>query len=326
MLLFLTALFGGLIVLIWSADRFVAGAAATARLLGMSPLLIGMLVVGFGTSAPEMLISAISAANGASGIALGNAWGSNVANIALILGLSAVVHPIAVQSQVLRIEIPILTLVTATAAWQVFDGTVSRVDGLILVVAIVVLIGWSIFRSRRVPQDLLGDQVSRELTPPETGGAGPSLRRGLLDLVGGLLLLTLSSRILVWGAVGVAQTAGISDLVIGLTIVALGTSLPELASAIAAARKGEDDIALGNVIGSNLFNTLAVVGIGALIRPIQVEPMVLSRDLPVMAGLTLLLFVVGVGWRGRPGRINRVEGAILIALYLLYMGWIALSL
>ncbi len=318
--------------MIWSADRFVMGAAGTARVLGMSPLLIGMLVVGFGTSAPEMLISAISAAQGASGIALGNAWGSNIANIALILGISAVVHPVAVRSRILKIELPVLTAVTAVAAVQVLDGMIGRIDATILLVGIIGLVGWSVYESRSSRADLLATEIAAasltgSATTPDTAPAtGESvLRSHILWLVVGLAVLVGSSRVLVWGAVGLATAAGISDLVIGLTVVAVGTSLPELASSVAAARRGEDDIAVGNVIGSNLFNTLAVVGIGAMIRPILVDPMVLSRDLPVMAGLTLLLFVLGIGWRGRPGRINRWEGALLLTMYGVYLTTIALG-
>lgn len=329
---FSIALLGGLVALIWSADRFVAGAAGTAGALGLSPLLIGMLVVGFGTSAPEMLISAISAYQGASGIALGNAWGSNIANIALILGISALLRPVAVRSRILKIELPVLAAVTGIAAIQILNGVIGRIDAAILLAGIAGLVGWSIYESRSAHADLLAQEIvgaaagaDRADAPPPAGrpDSEPTLAIHLLWVVVGLVVLIISSRILVWGAVGLATAAGISDLVIGLTVVAVGTSLPELASSVAAARRGEDDIAVGNVIGSNLFNTLAVVGIGAMIRPITVDPVVLTRDLPVMAGLTLLLFIVGVGWRGRPGRINRWEGALLLSVYVAYMITIA---
>jgi cation:H+ antiporter len=323
-ILYAIALVGGLLVLVKSADWFVDGAANLARTLGMSPLLIGMLIVGFGTSAPEMLISGISAFDGASGIALGNAWGSNIANIALILGVSALVQPVRVQTRVLRVELPTLTVITAIAALQILDGTIGRIDATILLVLIVSIIGWSIHESRRNRADPIipaaVDDRGDDAPEPD------SLPRSLTKLIGGLVLLVASSRTLVWGAVGIATQAGVSDLVIGLTIIALGTSLPELASSIAAARRGEDDIALGNVLGSNLFNTLAVVGIGAMIRPITVEPDVVVRDLPVVAGLTLLLFVFGVGRRGRPGLISRPDAILLLGIYFGYMGWIGYSL
>jgi cation:H+ antiporter len=300
----------------------------------MSPLLIGMLVVGFGTSAPEMLISAISASQGASGIALGNAWGSNIANIALILGISALVHPVAVRSRILKIELPVLAAVTVVAAVQILNGEIGRVDAAILLAGIAGLVGWSIYESRSAHADMLAREIvgagagaDRGDAPPPAGfsESGPTLATHILWLVVGLVVLIASSRILVWGAVGLATAAGVSDLVIGLTVVAVGTSLPELASSVAAARRGEDDIAVGNVIGSNLFNTLAVVGIGAMIRPIAVDPAVLTRDLPVMAGLTLLLFIVGIGWRGRPGRINRWEGALLLSVYVGYVALITVT-
>jgi cation:H+ antiporter len=318
-LIFTLALIVGLAALIWSADRFIAGASGIARYLGMSPLLIGMLIVGFGTSAPEMLVSAISALDGAPGIALGNAWGSNVANIGLILGISALVRPVVVQRRILRIEMPLLALVTVVAGFQLLDGTVSHLDAVMLLVGFLLFVVGSIVAGKRgaMPVPDLPEEAAQE--------APPTLARALTELIGGMLLLVASSRAVVWGAVGIATAAGISDLVIGLTIIAVGTSLPELASSIAAARRGEDDIAIGNVIGSNLFNTLAVVGIAGAIRPFAVERVVVTRVLPVMAALTAAIFVIGFARRGRVGRITRVEGALLVAAYLAYMVWIATS-
>ena len=264
------AILVGLIVLVWSADRFVDGAAATANYLGMSPLLIGMVIVGFGTSAPEMVVTAIAASQGNPGLALGNAYGSNIANIALILGLVAVIKPIAVASGVLRKELPILALVTLLAGWQLYDGYLSRLDALVLGVVFVAVMGWSIRQGVTGKGDPLGAEISRELASHPM-----PLKTAVMWLVIGLALLIGSSRLLVWGSVEVAHFFGISDLIIGLTIVAIGTSLPELASSLIAIRKGEHDIALGNVIGSNLFNTLAVVGIAAGIHPLAVDPIVL---------------------------------------------------
>lgn len=308
----LLAIVAGLALLVWSAGRFVEGAAATAGHFGMPPLLIGMVVVGFGTSAPEMVVSALAASQGNPGLALGNAYGSNIANIALILGITALITPIAVHSQVMRRELPILTLVTLFAGWQVLDGTLSRLDALMLIGVFFVLLGWSIWSGLRGASDPMAADVTAELE----AHAMP-LRRALGWLVAGLVLLILSSRILVWGAVDLATAFGVSDLIIGLTIVAIGTSLPELASSIIAARKGEHDLALGNILGSNLFNTLAVVGIAGMISPMAVADEVLVRDLPVMAALTIALFLLGYGFRG-PGRINRVEGALLLAAFLGY--------
>jgi cation:H+ antiporter len=307
----------GLALLVWSADRFVDGSAATARYFGMPPLLIGMVVVGFGTSAPEMVVSAISASQGNPGIALGNAYGSNITNIALILGLTSLISPIAVHSQVLRKELPILTAITALAAWQLWDGDVTRTEALVLLGVFSGLMTWTIMQGLRGKADPLGSEMEQQLQVH----AMP-LNRALIWLVVGLVLLIVSSRILVWGAVKIAQGFGVSDLIIGLTIVAIGTSLPELASSIIALRKGEHDLALGTVIGSNLFNTLAVVGIAGVIHPMSVGPEVFSRDILVMAVLTISLFVIGYGFRG-PGRINRFEGAVLLACYVGYTAYLA---
>lgn len=306
------AIAAGLALLVWSADRFVDGAASAARHFGMPPLLIGMVIVGLGTSAPEMVVAALAAGQGNPGIALGNAYGSNITNIALILGVCALIAPITVHSLILRKELPILTLVTALAAWQLWDGTLSRLDAAVLLLVFGGLMGWTIVQGFRKKRDALGSEMEQELqahTMP--------IRRALFWLVAGLVLLIISSRILVWGAVEIAHSFGVSDLIIGLTIVAVGTSLPELASSIIATRKGEHDIAIGNVLGSNLFNTLAVVGIAGSIQPLAVEPAIFNRDMLVMGIVTLLLFGFGYGFTG-PGRINRLEGAILLACYIGY--------
>ena len=319
MIIPLLAVIAGFALLIWSADRFVAGAAAAAQHFGMPALLIGMVVVGFGTSAPEMVVSGLAAAQGNPGIALGNAYGSNITNIALILGLTALISPIAVHSQVLRRELPLLIAVTALAAWQLRDGNVTRGEALGLLTVFAVVMGWSILQGFRQRGDALGEEMSQELaTHPMP------LPRALVWLGVGLLLLIASSRLLVWGAVSIAQLLGVSDLLIGLTVVAIGTSLPELASSIIAARRGEHDLALGNIIGSNLFNTLAVVGIAGSIAPLAAEPEVFTRDMLVMGVLTLSLVIFGYGFRG-PGRINRLEGAVLLTAYVAYTGWLAYS-
>lgn len=312
----LIALVSGLVLLIWSADRFVEGSASAARHFGMPPLMIGMVIVGFGTSAPEMVVSALAASQGNGGIALGNAYGSNITNIALILGLTALISPITVHSQVLRKELTILTAVTALAGWQVSDGEISLFDALALLGVFGALVLWTIWQGLRKNTDTLGSEMNQELdlhTMP--------LRYALFWLSVGLALLIVSSRILVWGATEIARGLGISDLIIGLTIVAVGTSLPELASSIIAARRGEHDIALGNILGSNLFNTLAVVGIAGAIRPLAAAPEIFDRDMLVVAGLTLSLFVIGYGFR-RAGRINRIEGALLVICYAGYAAWL----
>lgn len=306
----------GVVLLVWSADRFVEGSAATARYYGMSALLIGMVIVGFGTSAPEMIVSALASLRGNSGIALGNAYGSNITNIALILGLSALVSPIAVHSQVLQKELPVLTAVTALAAWQIQDGSITRTDALMLLLVFAGLMAWSVFQGIRRQPDPFDIEIELELEQRTL-----PIGRAIFWLVAGLAVLIVSSRLLVWGAVEIAQGFGVSDLIIGLTIVAVGTSLPELASSLIATGKGEHDIALGNVLGSNLFNTLAVVGIAGLIRPMAVGPEVFFRDIPVMAALTLSLYIFGFRFRGQ-GRINRLEGLLLLfcfAGYTLYL-------
>jgi len=314
-LAFFAVLFG-LALLVWSADRFVDGASSTARHFGMPPLLIGMVIIGFGTSAPEMVVSTLAAWQGNPGLALGNAYGSNIANIALILGLTALISPLAVHSQVLRKELPILTAITALAAWQLWDGDITRTDALILLGVFGGLMAWTIRQGMQQKADAFGSEVEQELNV-----RGMPLRRAIVWLVLGLALLIVSSRILVWGAVEIAHGFGVSDLIIGLTIIAVGTSLPELASSIIAAGKGEHDIALGNIIGSNLFNTLAVVGVAGMIRPLAAAPEVFNRDMLVMTTLTLSLFIIGYGFRG-PGRINRIEGAVLLACYVGYTGYL----
>lgn len=303
----------GLAILVWSADRFVEGAAATAQHFSVPPLLIGMVVVGFGTSAPEMVVSAISAVEGNPGIALGNAYGSNIANIALVLGVTALISPVLVHSSILRKELPLLLGVTLLAVYQVWDGEITRLDALVLLLAFFIIMGWTIWNGVKKGTDSLAADLEEDLA-----GKNLTLKLALLWLVVGLLLLVVSSRLLVWGSVEVAQSLGVSDLIIGLTIVAIGTSLPELASSVAAARKGEHDMALGNILGSNLFNTLAVVGIAGAIHPLGFGPEVFSRDAMLMLLLTLALFVLGYGYKKRQGSINRLAGVALLACYVAY--------
>lgn len=310
----------GLIVLVWSADRFVDGAAATARHLGMPTLLIGMVIIGFGTSAPEMVVSALAAIQGNPGLALGNGFGSNITNIALILGLTAILAPIAVQSRILKAELPVLMGATLLVGALMYDLEISRTDAWTMLAAFIVIMSWSIWQGMRQPKDALADDIAHELEDDHL-----PLGRAIIWLLIGLALLIASSRLLVWGAVDIATALGVSDLIIGLTIVAIGTSLPELASSIIAVRKNEHDLAIGNVIGSNLFNTLAVVGIAGAIHPLSVDSEVLYRDWMVMSGLTVSLFVLGYGVLGR-GRINRIEGALLLAAYIGYAGYLFYTL
>lgn len=312
MLNYILAVLGGFLFLVWGADRFVVGAAATARNLGVAPLIIGLTIVGFGTSAPEMLVSAVAALQGNPGLAVGNAIGSNITNIALILGLTALIVPLSINSKLLRRELPILMAAMIAGLLLLLDGDLSRLDGVILLLGLVAMVIWMV-RTGLAERggDPLGtefsDEIPRDMPMP----------RALFWVGIGLLVLLASSQLLVWGAVGIAQTLGVSDLIIGLTIVALGTSLPELAASIVSALKGEHDIAVGNVIGSNLFNLLAVLGIPGLLHPLAIESAVLTRDYPIMIGLTLIFFGMAYGFRA-PGRINRLEGGILLASYLGY--------
>jgi len=325
MILAVVAVVVGLVVLVWSADKFVDGAVGVARYCGMSTLLIGMVIVGFGTSAPEMVVSAISAMQDAPELALGNAYGSNIANIALILGVTAIISPVIVVRKALKRDLPVLLAVTGLAFFLATDDAINRIDGLILLVVFAGVMTFNIVSELRAKPK--GNNFEETVAEP----AETSLGKSILWLVLGLVLLVASSRALVWGAVLIARALGVSDLLIGLTIVAVGTSLPELASSIAAARKGENDLAFGNIIGSNLFNTLAVVGIAATIAPMDsYEPSVLCRDLPVMSVLTVLLLLFGlpvrksrVGADGkRIGRINRIEGAVFLAIYVGYIGFL----
>jgi len=324
MLLPIIAVIIGLVVLVWSADKFVDGAVGVARFCGMSTLLIGMVIVGFGTSAPEMVVSAISAMQDAPELALGNAYGSNIANIALILGVTAIISPVIVVRKALKRDLPILLAVTALSVILVSDGSIGRFDGIVLLLVFAGVMGFNIWNEIRQKS-----KAAETVEPEFDSAEKPALGKSIMWLIVGLLLLVSSSRALVWGAVEIARALGVSDLLIGLTIVAVGTSLPELASSIAAARKGEDDLAFGNIIGSNLFNTLLVVGIAASIAPMDsFEPSVFNRDMPVMAVLTVLLLLFGLPVRKkridagghRIGRINRIEGATFLAIYVGYIG------
>lgn len=317
MLMAIGAIIAGLVLLVWSADKFVEGAAATAKHLGMPTLLIGMVIIGFGTSAPELAVSAMAASDGNPGLALGNGYGSNITNIALIVGLTAIIAPIAVHPQVIRKELPLLLVLTLIAGAQLLDGELSRIDGWVLLGVFAAVMGWSIYQGYQGKEDpQAGDTETEMIAHPMP------LKSAIIWLVVGLVLLIVSSRILVWGAVTIAQSLGISDLIIGLTIVAIGTSLPELASALAAVKKNEHDLILGNILGSGIFNILAVVGLAAVIEPLSVAPEVLYRDWTLMFGLTLALLVMGFGLTGWRKLISRVDGALLLLVYVGYTGYL----
>lgn len=318
-LLALAAFLTGLAVLVWSADRFVDGASGTAVCLRIPVLIIGMVIVGFGTSAPELLVSALAALDSKPELSIGNAYGSNIANIALILGVTALFSPVLVRRTVLKREMPVLLLGTLLSLVLLWDLEVSRADSVLLMLFFAVVMTVSVLIA--VKKRGLGPALDTESgsRPPES--PAPSLGKSLFWLITGLVVLIVSSKMLVWGAVEMAAILGISDIIVGLTVVAGGTSAPELASSIIAAKKGQDDLAVGNVVGSNLFNTLAVVGVAGVIQPFSITPDVIYRDMLLMTLLTLGVYVFGYS-RGGDGRISRKEGIVLTLIYAIYTAFL----
>ncbi|MBU2881928.1 calcium/sodium antiporter [Psychrosphaera sp. B3R10] len=300
-------------VLVWSADKFVYGASGLARNLGVSPMIIGLTIVAMGSSAPEIMVSANAALNGATDTSVGNALGSNITNILLVLGITTMVRPLTVSSTTLYREMPILLGFTLLAWYILSDNVLSFNEGIGLLVGFFMFIGFLIFLANHTknPNDPLladnDDEIPSDL---------PTLY-AVLWVIAGLIMLPLSSHFLVNSAVIIAQFFGISDLVIGLTIIAIGTSLPELAASVAGVLKGEDDMAIGNVIGSNIFNILAVLSVGALIHPSEIDPNAASRDIFVMIGATVALLFMAMNFKGTR-RINRVEGGLLLVGFVAY--------
>jgi cation:H+ antiporter len=319
MLLFSLAIIAGLLVLIWSADRFVSGAVATALNLGMTPMMIGLTVVAFGTSAPELIVSATAALDNASHLAIGNAIGSNIANIALVLGATTLVSAIPLKKAILKVEFPVLMMATFLATLLLADGSLDAFDGIGL--SIILLI--SLFALAKL-QNSPATEIEIEIEEIEDSKS-ISARKAYLLLAGSILLLLASSKLLVWGAVGVATELGVSKLIIGLTIVAIGTSLPELAASVASALKGHHDLALGNIIGSNLFNLLAVLAIPALLSPgtaggIPLSETLLFRDYALMLGLTFgLAALVYIKHTIKQDNIGKIAGTLLLAIYVAYL-------
>jgi len=321
MLISLVQLFGGFILLVWGADRLVAGASATARNLGVAPLIIGLTIVAFGTSAPEMIVSAVAAYQGKPGLAVGNAIGSNITNIGLVLGLTAIIYPLRVESETLKREYPLLLLIMIVCFIMAIDLQFSRLEGVILIIGFFSLIGWMVHLGmRKEPEDPLAQEFEAEIP------SDMPMKVAVGWLLVGVIVLPLSSRFLVEGALSIARMLEVSETIIGLTIVALGTSLPELAAALTSALREEDDLAIGNVIGSNMFNILAVLGIAAIIEPVSFDETVLKQDIPVMFVFTVMLFFMAYGIKG-PGRISRRSGTLLLSLFLLYevMVWLTAS-
>ncbi|MDT0584102.1 MULTISPECIES: calcium/sodium antiporter [Alteromonadaceae] len=306
----------GLAVLSWSADKFVYGASALAKNFGVSPMMIGLTIVAMGSSAPEIVVSATASINGNPNTAVGNALGSNITNIALVLGITALIKPLLVSSTTLKRELPVLLLVTLFAVYFLSDSYLSPVEGIILITMFVIVLGGMAWLSFKVDKN---DPLIAE-TEDEIPNNVPTVNAVTWVIVG-LVMLPLSAHFLVESAVFIARHFGVSDLVIGLTIIALGTSLPELAASIAGVRKGEDDLALGNIIGSNIFNILAVLAMPGLIAPGLLDADASSRDSYVMLGLTILLFVFCFNLRGTR-QINRYEGGIFVLAFLAYQYWL----
>ena len=303
----------GLTLLVWSADRFVYGAAAFAKNFGISPLIIGLTIVAMGSSAPEMLVSATAAFGGKTDTSVGNAIGSNITNILLVLGVTALIKPISVASKTVRRELPLMLAVCLLAFWMLLDNHLSRFEGTVLFIGFITFILTLIFMSMKQKNDKDPMLIEAESEIPD----GVSNPKAIFWLIVGLIILPLSAHLLVTGAVEIAVHFGISDLVIGLTIIAIGTSLPELAASVMGVLKGEHDLAIGNIVGSNIFNILAVLSLGGMINPADIDTNASARDFPIMLISSVALIVMAIGVN-RQGRINRIEGFILFVAFIAY--------
>ena len=312
MWLALSSIVAGLALLVWSADKFVEGASSISRHLGVSTMIIGITVIGFGTSAPEILVSLIAVLEDTPDLAIGNALGSNIANIGLILGVTALIAPLRIAKITFSREFPLLLFATAVMGWCLYDGVLDTLDGFLLLTLLGLML-WYLVRSHRLEGEATLDQ--NELNQDTQPDISFSASAGWLLL--GLIILVGSSKLLVWGATEIAHTLGVSELIIGLTIVALGTSLPELAASIVSVRKGEPDLAIGNIIGSNLFNSLAVIGIPAVITRFSIDTLAVTRDLPVVIVLTLLLFGLSRFPTASRG-LSRLKGFWLLVGFVIY--------
>lgn len=312
MLIACLGLIVGFVTLVWSADRFLNGAAASARLVGMSPLMIGLTIVSLGTSAPEIVVAVAAALNGTTLLAIGNAIGSNIANIGLVLGIGALIAPLPFARSVLGSELPWLMATTLAAFLVLFNLHLGRWEGIALLLMLGVLM-WRLVREHR--------QENVEELEPELEEIAAleqlSKRQAIIWLATGLLVLLLSAQLLVWAATQVALLLGVSELIIGLTVIAVGTSLPELAATVGSVLKGHTDIAIGNVVGSNILNILAVMALPAIIAPVTLDVAVMWRDFGMMLAMTLLLVLFAYGLNRRPV-ITRFEGAILLLAWIGY--------
>jgi cation:H+ antiporter len=316
MLLNIVEVIIGLLLLIWGADRFVHGAAAMARNLGVAPLMIGLTIVAFATSAPEVLVSVVASLRGEPDLAVGNALGSNIANIGLVLGSVALIKPIELKSATLRREMPALLAVSLLTVALFLDAYLSRVDGLVLLMGLIIVLIWL---ARLGFRSSAGDpmQTDFEAEIPKH----VSMKKAIMWFVVGIATLLVGAELMVDGAVDIAKSLGVSEIVIGVTLVAIATSLPELAVSLVSALKGEFGLALGNIVGSNTFNLLAVVGVAATIQPAALPPSVLSLHLFVMVAFTLVLFAMTYEYDGK-GQITRFEGFALIVAYLAYCTYV----
>jgi cation:H+ antiporter len=303
----------GLVLLVWSADRFVYGAAAIAKNFGISPLIIGLTIVAMGSSAPEMLVATSAALADKTDTAVGNAIGSNITNILLVLGITAMIRPLSVSSKIVKRELPFMLFICFAAFWMIGDNHLSRVEGIILLSGFVIFIFTLIQISLRQSneKDPLIEEMQNEI-PNNVNN-----RKAIFWLIVGLILLPLSAHILVDSSVTIAKHFGISDLVIGLTVIAIGTSLPELAASVMGVIKGEHDLAIGNIVGSNIFNILAVLSLGGVINPDIIDVNAASRDFPIMLIASIALMAMAFGYK-RDGRINRIEGGILVIAFIAY--------
>ncbi|HSG97652.1 MAG TPA: calcium/sodium antiporter [Woeseiaceae bacterium] len=306
----------GLVLLVWGADRFVHGAAATARNLGVAPLLIGLTVVAFATSAPEILVSVVAAVQGEPGLAFGNAIGSNIVNIGLVLGVTALIRPIKLESATLRREMPAMLAVSLLTVSLFLDQHLSRIDGLVMLTGLVIVMVWlARLGTRSAASDPIARDYEAEIPTDVT------MVMAIVWSVVGLGTLLVGADLLVEGAIGIAKLLGVSEVVIGITIVALGTSLPELAVSVASALKGEYGLAIGNIVGSNIFNLLAVIGVAATIAPAALPPTVLSLHIFVMVAFTLILFAMTYDYDGS-GKLSRLEGLALLLAYIAYGSYV----
>jgi cation:H+ antiporter len=306
----------GLVLLIWGADRFVHGASAAARNMGVAPLLIGLTIVAFATSAPEILVSVVAASQGEPGLAFGNAIGSNIVNIGLVLGLTAVVRPIPLQSATLRREMPALLAVSLLTVSLFLDTRLSRPDGVVMLTGLAIVMIWFVrLGIRSAENDPIKMDYEAEI-PKDV-----STKMAFVWLFVGLGVLLIGAEWLVDGSIGVAQSLGVSEVVIGITIVAFGTSVPELAVSMVSALRGEYGLAIGNIVGSNIFNLLAVIGLAATIHPATVAPSVLSLHVFVMVAFTLVLFAMTYDYDGK-ALLSRLEGVALLAAYFAYFAYV----